>query len=679
MLLINFFKKASGCFFCLFRKILMLFLYSKARFTFKFFLFFFSFISTVSAQDLDSLYTIAKKTKNDSIKLKLYNQVGFNYIFNDSDKALKVLLEGEKLAIQKEMYYNLTQLTNTHGIYMDVLGKSDSARYYFNKALSLSKKYSYPDLEVRCVNNLGMYNWNRGNFKDAQGYFFKALKMNEEYGTEKLSAKYLNNIGLIYQEMNVQEKALEYHLKSYEIRKKYGLRKEETASLNNIGICLDELNRYEEALEKYTEGLHVGKTSGNLIDYYKILENIASLHNRNENYSEAIEFYKQALQKPSELTTDKKGDLIIYGKLSGIYNKLNNPKEALMYSKKAKVILDNSPFYNSYADDHYINTAESYYRVNNLKKARDYVQLFIKVKDSLFSNANANAIADLEVKYETEKKEKKILVQRAELAEQDVVIQKRNYQIYGLIGFAIVLALLSYLFYNQQKLKNKQLQKENELKDALLKIETQNRLQEQRLRISRDLHDNIGAQLTFIISSLDNLKYGFKVPEELEAKLNSISAFTSSTIYELRDTIWAMNKSEITFEDLEARISNFIDKAKISSEGIQFNFNVNKNVSEEIVFTSVQGMNVYRIIQEAINNAIKYAAPSHVKVDVLEKNNALAIEISDNGKGFNQKDVELGNGINNMKKRSLELEAGFLLESKKGSGTSIQLLIPINT
>ena len=70
------------------------------------------------------------------------------------------------------------------------------------------------------------------------------------------------------------------------------------------------------------------------------------------------------------------------------------------------------------------------------------------------------------------------------------------------------------MFYNQQKLKNRQLQKENELKDALIKIETQNRLQEQRLRISRDLHDNIGAQLTFIISSIDYLKYGFEIKNE---------------------------------------------------------------------------------------------------------------------------------------------------------------------
>lgn len=185
----------------------------------------------------------------------------------------------------------------------------------------------------------------------------------------------------------------------------------------------------------------------------------------------------------------------------------------------------------------------------------------------------------------------------------------------GLGVLAVILSLLGYLFYSQQRIKNRQLQKENELKDALIKIETQNRLQEQRLRISRDLHDNIGAQLTFIISSLDNLKYGFQLPEKLSNKLKSISEFTSTTIYELRDTIWAMNKNEISLEDLQSRISNFIDKANFATDRIKFDFKSNASDDKNFTLTSVQGMNVYRIVQEAINNALKYANAKNITVD----------------------------------------------------------------
>ena len=278
----------------------------------------------------------------------------------------------------------------------------------------------------------------------------------------------------------------------------------------------------------------------------------------------------------------------------------------------------------------------------------------------------------MEVKYQTERKEKEILSQRADIAEKELSLSKKNIQLFGLGVFAIVLALLGYLFYNQQKLKNRQLKKENELKDALLKIETQTRLQEQRLRISRDLHDNIGAQLTFIISSLDNLKYGFKLPENVSSKIQSIATFTSSTITDLRDTIWAMNKSEISFEDLQSRISNFIDKANLAAAHISFVFNL-ENALKDQTFTSVVGMNIYRIIQEAVNNAIKYAHAKTIEVRISEEENGMKISILDDGDGFDLDAVEFGNGLNNLKKRAHDIQASLKIDSKLGSGTHIEL------
>ena len=212
-----------------------------------------------------------------------------------------------------------------------------------------------------------------------------------------------------------------------------------------------------------------------------------------------------------------------------------------------------------------------------------------------------------------------------------------------------------------------------------MKIETQNRLQEQRLRISRDLHDNIGAQLTFIISSLDNLKFGFQLPDKLSSKLKHISQFTITTIYELRDTIWAMNKKEVTFEDLQTRISNFIDKADLVSQNTSFSFNVAKEIEKSESFTSIEGMNVYRIIQEAINNAIKYAEAEEIKVNITSVNNEIQIKISDNGKGFDITSIELGNGLNNIKKRAKDIKAKLEIESSTNSGTIITLSKPINT
>ena len=226
----------------------------------------------------------------------------------------------------------------------------------------------------------------------------------------------------------------------------------------------------------------------------------------------------------------------------------------------------------------------------------------------------------------------------------------------------------------QQKLKNKQQAQEFQLKSAINKIESQNQLHEQRLSISRDLHDNIGAQLTFIISSVDNLKYGFKITDEkINNQLNKINNFTKETIIELRDTIWAMNADEISFEDIQTRLLNFIEKAQQSNENLQIDFDVEKALNSRKL-NSLEGINVFRTIQEAINNALKYAACSKIQIQVKSNNYSIQITINDNGNGFDIENVKLGNGIINMQKRMEEINSTFSIESSN-NGTEITLII----
>ena len=251
--------------------------------------------------------------------------------------------------------------------------------------------------------------------------------------------------------------------------------------------------------------------------------------------------------------------------------------------------------------------------------------------------------------------------------------KKRTTIIYYALGLALFLGLIGYLVYTQQRLKNKQIIKENQLKQALIKIENQNNLQEQRLAISKDLHDNIGSQLTFIISSIDNLKYGLSAANnKIIQKLNNISLFTKDTIYELRDTIWAMNKDKVTIEDLNSRISNFIISAKSAEQDVDFSFNSNLKKEQTIVFNSKAGMNMYRIIQEAVNNAIKHAEASKITVNVNSGEKAIQIAIKDNGKGFDLHETEFGNGIQSMQKRAEELN-GTLEILNQQPGTQIKL------
>ena len=302
----------------------------------------------------------------------------------------------------------------------------------------------------------------------------------------------------------------------------------------------------------------------------------------------------------------------------------------------------------------------------DFKKAYDYHRLYSKTKDSLLNIDNLKAVEEINTKYQTAEKEKQLLQKEAEAKKKTTTII-----ILSLLAFFI--AIVGFLIYRQQRLKNVQQKQEFELQSAIAQIENQNKLHEQRLAISRDLHDNIGAQLTFIISSVENLKFGFPTMENsIKNHLTKISDFTKTTIVELRDTIWAMNANEFTFDDLSSRIYNFIEKAQSVKENTAFKFSVDESLKNN-KFSSLEGVNLYRTIQEAVNNAIKYADATEVSVQVKPNENGITIDISDNGKGFDLDTIDLGNGIVNMQKRIEEIGGVFKIKSELDKGTQITI------
>ena len=315
-------------------------------------------------------------------------------------------------------------------------------------------------------------------------------------------------------------------------------------------------------------------------------------------------------------------------------------------------------------------------KIGDVTNTVKFLRLQQALKDSLLNENTNQAIAKLEVQFETEKKEKQLAEQEVIITKEQLRVKQRNYTLIGLGLVLVFLLILGRYVYQQQKFKQQKLIEENRLKDELAKIRLQNELHEERTRISRDLHDNIGSQLTFIISSVDNMGYLFKsADEKLKEKLTGISNFSRTTITQLRDTIWALNKDEISFDDLKSRLFNYIESAKIAKENIAINFET--DVQNNILFNAIQGVNIYRIVQEAINNSLKYSAAANINVSLKEISGVLKLIIQDDGIGFNINEVSLGNGLENMKNRATTIHAQFQFNSAPEKGTSIVLIIPI--
>jgi signal transduction histidine kinase len=136
-----------------------------------------------------------------------------------------------------------------------------------------------------------------------------------------------------------------------------------------------------------------------------------------------------------------------------------------------------------------------------------------------------------------------------------------------------------------------------------------------------------------------------------------------------------MNKNELTMEDFQGRILGYMEKAKIAVPDIKFECRI--DVSEKIKISSLVGINLYRIIQEAVNNAIKYANPETISISVTESKRKIKTKIHDDGSGFDPEEVTLGNGLEIMQKRTNEISGRFEIHSNQGQGTTICVTVII--
>ena len=629
---------------------------------------------------IDSLWNKYRVAENDSIRLKAANHLAFHYIFKTPTRADSILKSAITFAKQTQQNFGLNELTNTRGVYYDVLGQKDSSKVYFEKALTLSRSFDYPTIEVMCINNLGMFCWNNGEFKEAIDYFYQALEFSKKHNpkNDKGQAIYLNNIGLIYQELQQFDKAIEFHKQALEIRQKHDRIKDIAGSYNNLAICHKNLDKLEQA-EKYINlAIDNAKQANQPRLVYQFYDNLGNILRLQEKYNQAENAYLTGLQIPEDYQNYNRHKFSLYSNLINFYNQTQQYDNAQKTITKAENLIKKDSSLFNFSESFYANSAKTYFALQQPKKADHYFKSYEKVKDSLFSKENAQALADVEAKLKTKEKEAELAQTKAELLENELKVKQQNFIIYSSLSALVILLVLSYFIIKSKQLKNQKLQQEAELKTALAKIELKNQLEEQRMRISRDLHDNIGSQLTFVISGLQYIQYQKKIKtQEVKTKLENISEFTQQTIHELRDTIWAMNKEKISLSDLIDRLNNFINRLDIQ-ENISLSMSDPlKSEIHIIVFSALNGIQIYRIIQESINNAVKHANASSVQINLNLKNNLLIVSIKDDGKGFDTVKTKPGNGLTNLKKRAKRLDAELQIKSEINSGTWI--LFKLNT
>lgn len=508
-----------------------------------------------------------------------------------------------------------------------------------------------------------------GQFERALMYSQKGL----QNSTAALDTNYMGyallDISVVYHDMEEYERGVEYGKQAYQLLTSYSKARAPfiAFALNAIGINFDDWDKPDSAL----------------FYHYKVLENIENLDStrisftfnniantllKQKKYSEAEPWLHTAV-KVNQKSMDDYSLAANYTNLATIaYKRRDFGKAQVMMDSAYKYVeqSESTEKKRDYLYEQYgFNKAKG-----NLNEAMDYLEQYVAVKDSIFKEERVKTLGELEAKYQVETKERELAESRAALAENELVVEAQNNQLLLLLILVLISFGVGFFIYYRQKNKNRHLEQEAKLQAIYAEQETQKRLHEQRDRISSDLHDNIGAQLTFIISSLNNLKFGNLDLEKLSSKIDQISGFTVETINELRDTIWAMNKDYISVEDLESRLAHLISKAKISYPQIDFELKIENEVDRNLLLNSIEGMNYYRVIQEAVNNALKHSDAKKISITFSQDQDKIRLCVEDDGVGISQEN-KFGNGLGNMKTRAERIGRELSIASDGGKGTQI--------
>ncbi len=617
---------------------------------------------------VDSLKVQLAKKPGPELRAKIFGDLAWYYNMISIDSALAYGVRSLKAARALKNDKMIAQALSDYGAILYTKGDYDLALDQLFQCLALRRKLKDADGVASVQFKIGNVYFKQFALQKAMDFYLRALRHYERTGNEQVVGTLETNIAAVYHALKNYPKALEYLHRSQQYLTRTNQQSELANTIVGIGNVYFSSHDTVRAFSYFQRGAALAEKTLNYPAMGTAYNNLGLIYTYRKEHEKAIGYISKslAIRRKINQTADMASSKLT---LAINYNSLGQ------FAKAKPLLLESLRVFSkdSIRDkmgNVYVQLIPVYASLGKVDSVNYYTSLHLRhVEQDL--NANVLKISnELETRYQTEKKEKLLLQREAD--------GKRKGLLLILVSvFAGFIALTGYLIYRQQRLKNRQQRQEHELKMAISTIETQSKLQQQRLSISRDLHDNIGAQLTFIISSVDNIKYGFKsLDADLAGKLDRISSFAKSTIVELRDTIWAMNAEAITFKDLELRVMNFVGKAKEARGHMEFTF-VADDALSHVELSSLAGMNVYRTIQEAVHNAVKYSGAAQIAIRIAAENDAIKISVSDDGQGFDTQNHSAGNGLANMKKRIADLGGTSTVDTKIGKGTTITIRIPI--
>lgn len=244
---------------------------------------------------------------------------------------------------------------------------------------------------------------------------------------------------------------------------------------------------------------------------------------------------------------------------------------------------------------------------------------------------------------------------------------------YGTLWFRLIVAntLVFILYMLLRSMVSAKFRK------RLAVYERERALEQERNRISRDMHDDLGADLTNIVILSKIARQTIKPKEQERDAIDRIENAANDVINKMNEIIWALNPSNDTLSNLIAYLHRYL-KENLETAQIEFDVIIPSSIPN-VHLKAGYRRNIFLVVKESVHNAVKHSYAGLIKIEILlPDRKTLKIIITDNGSGFNVNErTGTGNGLLNMKKRMAEINGVYTIESSIGKGTKVIIEVPL--
>ncbi|MGV3610948.1 MAG: tetratricopeptide repeat-containing sensor histidine kinase [Fluviicola sp.] len=530
------------------------------------------------------------------------------------------------------------------------LGNLDSADAIANKGLSLYYQPNEIGFRGKFYNLKGNTNGYRRNLYSSLDNYVKAEKIFRSVNDLNSLAGIYSNIANNYFSLKDYHTALEYASKGYQLLKNVQEDRIKANILTTYAIALNKTKQPNKALFIEAKADSIANLNGDPMAKLAATIGYAEIYKADNRFDSAQLYYNQCIQLSKKLGV-KHFELMSQIGLMGIYDEQNAFQKVI---DKGDSILILAQELNNRDVIHTSKRiiGKAYAAKGEYKKAFIFFNESYELYSETAGVENQKNINELRLKYESEKKAKKILKQRYQLANQQKEIGEKQLFI-GMLSFFLLLAIL-ILFFVRKLGRNKQaileLQANQKIAESMIQGE-----EKERTRIAFEIHDGIAATVAGISYKLGadtDKNEVIELLKGLQEDSRKISHNLMPVDFDKVDLIQAV-------ESFSQRISTPLTEIIVLSQPMNLQFSAAKSHL------------IYRVLQELIGNALKHAQCSSIFVKFELLNNELTIQVEDDGLGMTDSQIE--SGLKSAKERISALQGKMTVQSSKNNGTTIKI------